>query len=64
MLDMPVHGGFSTVGHEISGQQGSNYVKPSGSNLVKIEETQLKISVHTPTGHRMWMKNGQRTMMI
>ena len=32
MLDILVPGNFGKIGHEISDQEGSGYVKPCGSN--------------------------------
>ena len=57
MLDILVPGSFRNIGHQIEANK-------AGSNQVKIEEAQLKISSHTATVHRMWTKNGQRTMMM
>ena len=51
VLDMPVPGSFRNVGHEISGQEGSDHVKQYGSNQVKVEEGQSKIRSHSPTVH-------------
>ena len=51
---------FWNVGHGISIQEGSDDVKPFGLNLVKIEEAQLKISLHTRKVSLMLMKNDEK----
>ena len=45
-------------------EQGSEHVKPCGTNWVKIKRAQLKINLHHPVVHWMLIKNGKRTMMI
>ena len=45
-LEVPVPGSFC---HKIRGKDGSDLVKPSGSNQVNIKEVQSKISLHSPT---------------
>ena len=52
MLDMPVPGR--------PGQKGSDHVNPCYKNLVKIEEVQSKIILHSALNVD---KNDQRTMM-
>ena len=41
-------------------------MKPCGLNLVKIEEAQLKISLHSPMGHlnadQKWSTNSGKPM--
>ena len=49
MLDMPSPGSFPNLGLLIWAQQGSEYVKPCGSNWVKINGAQLKINLHSPS---------------
>ena len=42
----------------------THQVKPSGSYKVNIEVGQLKISLHSPMGQLMLIKNDQRTMFF
>ena len=51
MLDMPIPGNLQNIGLLIRAQQGSEHVKPCGSNWVKIKGAQLKINLHSPTVH-------------
>ena len=51
MLDMPSPGSFQNIGLLILAQQGSEHVKPCGSNWVKIKGAQLKINLHSPIAH-------------
>ena len=64
MLDMLSPGSFQNIGLLIWAQQGSEHVKPCGSNWVKIKGAQLKINLHSPIVQWMLIKNGKRTMMI
>ena len=64
MLDMPSVDGFQNIGLLIWTQHGSEFLKPCGSNWVKIKGDQSKISLHSPIVHWMLIKNGKRTVMI
>ena len=64
MLDMPSPGSLQNIGLSILTQQGSEHVKPYGSNWVKIKGAQLKINLHSPIVQRMLIKDGKRTTVI
>ena len=64
MLDMPSPGSFQNIGLLLWAQQGSEHVKPCGSNWVKIKGAQLKINLHSQIVHWMLIKNGKRTLLI
>ena len=51
MLDIPSPGSFQNIGLLILAQQGSEYVKPCGTNWVKIKGVQLKIKLDHPVVH-------------
>ena len=51
MLDMPSPGSCQSIGLLILAQQGSEHVKPCGSNWVKIKGSELKINLHSPIVH-------------
>ena len=64
ILYIPSPGSFQNIGLLIWAQQGSNHVKPCGTNWVKIKGAQSKINLHHPVVHPMLIKNGKRTMII
>ena len=51
MLYMPSPGSVQNIGLLTLAQQGSEHVKPCGSNWVKIKDAQLKSSLHSPVVH-------------
>ena len=52
MLGMPSLGSFQNIGLLIRAQQGSEHMKPCGSNWVKIKGAQLKINLHSVIVHQ------------
>ena len=64
MLDILSTGSFQNIGLLIWAQQGSEHVKPFGSNRVKIKRAQLKINLHSLIVHWMLVRNGKRTVTI
>ena len=64
MLDMPSPGSFQNIGLLIWAQQGSEHVKPCGSNWLKIKGARWKINLPSPIAHRMLIRNGKITKMI
>ena len=57
MLDMPVPGSFSNVGHNISGQEGSGYKKLCGENRRSSVKNRFTHSYRASNVDEKWSKN-------